>query len=110
MSVKLKDQTEAVSTIESQLAVTQSELARQGEDFESRVEALYKRINKAEADRMDKYYTQVGELQDWAFSVKSQISESYEMTEALSRFFCTDHIVQTNNLIAEALFRTVDGR
>ena len=48
---------------------------------------LTDRINKAEHDRMHKYYGQVSELNDWVQSVKGKIDSANEMTVALGSYF-----------------------
>ena len=40
------------------------------------MEKLNKRIDKAESDRMHKYYKQVSELQDWVNGAKQKVEDS----------------------------------
>lgn len=43
---------------------------QQRKDFNTQMDDLHKRIDKAENDRMQKYYGQISELNDWVVSVK----------------------------------------
>ena len=48
---------------------------------------LRERIRKAEEDRMDKYYKQVGILQDWVAKNRDAIDDNIKMVEGLSVYF-----------------------
>ena len=89
--MQFKDQADAIIEVESAIEITRSEINRQKADSDRRIEELTARIDRAEADRMDKYYRQVSHLQEWADSVKEQIASSHKMTDALSNHFCMDH-------------------
>ena len=51
------------------------------------MKGLHARLDKAEDDRMDKYYKQVGQLQDWVVSHKEQIEDNRKMVESLTFFY-----------------------
>ena len=103
VKMQFKDQAEAIIDVESSLEITRSEINRQKGDTDRRIAELTARIDKAEADRMEKYYRQVSHLQDWADSVKGQIESSHKMTDALSNHFCMDYQILTYNMISETL-------
>lgn len=71
---------------------------------------MTRRIDRAEEDRMDKYYKQVSVVQDWTESVKDFVNDSAKMTENLSSYFCMEHEIKSYNSISEAMTRTLEGR
>ena len=91
VKMQFKDQADAIIEVESAIEITRSEINRQKADTDRRIEELTARIDRAEADRMEKYYRQVSHLQDWADSVKEKIASSHKMTEALANHFCMDN-------------------
>lgn len=71
---------------------------------------LRDRIDKAEKDRMHKYYGEVAELRDWATSVKKKINDNDKMAEAVGHYFQSEHQVYTMNLISSTLSKCLNGR
>ena len=110
IKMQFKDQADAIIEVESAIEITRSEINRQKSDNDRRIEELTARIDRAEADRMEKYYRQVSHLQDWADSVKDQIGSSHKMTDALSNHFCMDYQILTYNIISETLEQSLEGK
>ena len=71
---------------------------------------LTKRINKAEHDRMEKYYKQVSHLQDWKNKVIEKIEESHKLTDALSQHFILENQISSLNQISEVMFKVCEGK
>lgn len=51
------------------------------------MDKLAQRIDKAESDRMTKYYKQVSELQDWVNQAKPRLNDSTKLVEGLANFY-----------------------
>ena len=83
---------------------------QQLEDFNIRMASLHKRVDKAENDRMKKYYGQISELNDWVVSVKQKVEKNAQISEAISNYFQYEHQIFTLNLVAETLAKCLDGK
>ena len=55
----MKCHDETTSSLQSQLMVSNNKMLRQAEDWKVDAKKLMDRVDKAEHDRMDKYYKQV---------------------------------------------------
>ena len=104
------DHGESVSMTEMRMSVIEEQYRRQSEDFNLNMDDLKNRIEKAEKDRMHKYYGQVSELNDWATSVKKKIEDTTQMCNSLAHYFSSEHQVFTLNLITETMSKCLGGR
>lgn len=94
---RLDEFSENISKVEMQAQVNKTTIERNCDDFRSDVEALTKRINKAEEDRMSKYYRQVSDLQDWKTKITEKIEQSHKMAEAVASHFTIENQLVTLN-------------
>ena len=87
MKALVKDHNESVSLSEMRVAVLEKKYERQKEDFGIMMADLNWRVDKAEKDRMGKYYGQVSQLNDWVVKVKQKVEDSALMCDALGNYF-----------------------
>ena len=71
---------------------------------------LTDRIEKAEHDRMHKYYREVSQLNDKVIALKPKIDENAKTCEAVVNYFTCEHQVFTRNQINEVLTKCLQGR
>lgn len=69
------------------LEISKKNISRHKGDIDTDMDDLRERIRKAEEDRMDKYYKQVGILQDWVAKNRDAIDDNIKMVEGLSVYF-----------------------
>ena len=110
MKSMVKDHNESVSMSEMKVKVLEKKYERQCEEFDRKMTELHDRIDKAEKDRMHKYYGQVSEISTWVISVKQKIEDSAQMCEALRDYFPSEHQIFTMNQVAETLSKCLEGR
>ena len=72
---------------ETALSLVEQKIKRYHEESQRMVKGLTERIDKAEKDRMHKYYRQVAELNDWSLTVQDKIDSSATMCDALGNYF-----------------------
>lgn len=70
---------------------------------------LVSRLDKAEQDRMHKYYGQVSKINDWVNSVKQKVEESAQTCAAVQNYFHSEHQIYTLNTISETLTKCLTG-
>jgi len=86
-----------VARVDSAAIINRNNIERIIKDLNTDVNALTKRIAKAEHDRMSKYYRSVAELADWRLKVTPKIDDSFTMVDALSHHFSIENQVTTWN-------------
>ncbi len=69
INARFEDLTTQVANVDSVASSNKRNFEREVKDLSAQVSALSKRINKAEYDRMSKYYKAVGELADWRIKI-----------------------------------------
>ena len=72
----MKEMAEEVGDLDCKVNVYKNDFELYKKEFDEKIEQLTKRIDRAEADRMDKYYRQVSELQDWVNGAKKKVEDS----------------------------------
>ena len=106
----IDDYRDTVSTVDMKIELLKKTFERQNLDFNDSIDQLTKRIDRAEHDRMDKYYRQVAELQDWVYKVRNKIDDNARMTEAVSHYFQGENSVFTFNAVTECLLKCLTGK
>lgn len=73
VKAQVKDMNEILQDLDVRLEIGKKSTARHKEEIDTNMAELHERIRKAEEDRMDKYYKQVGQVQDWVHSNREMI-------------------------------------
>ena len=108
---QMKETLETVENLDCKISVYRTDYERYKKEFDAKIQKLMHRVDKAEADRMDKYYKQVSEVQDWVHKVREKVDYSAVMAEGVANFFGTlEFQVVVNNTISEVLSSTLEGR
>ena len=107
---KLDEHLDSITRLESTLLVTNKSFERHQEDTDLKLTGLTKRIDKAEEDRMSKYYKQVSHLQDWVDKWKIPVAKNSEFVDSLSNHFCQENQILIYNIVTETLSKCLEGR
>ena len=106
---KMSDVMSTLCEMDSKVDVLKNDFDRQGNDFDLKIQKLTKRIDKAEEDRMDKYYKQVSELQDWVNEFKPHAVLNNQMIAGFANFLSkNDNHVTIYNAISETMTACLD--
>ena len=107
----MKEVQELLGDLDVKLTVYMKDSDRHKNDYDEQMEKLTQRIDKAESDRMQKYYKQVSELQDWVNGAKQKVEDSCQLSKGLVNFFGTmDSQAVILNSISEVLTNSLEGR
>ena len=94
---QIDDVSEQITSFNSMVQNNASTITKNTEDFRNEVAELTKRIDKAEHDRMSKYYKQVAKIEDWRVKIQDKIDDSYNIAEAVALHFGVESEIVVQN-------------